>query len=250
VPDQPRFRRPSLWTVLVPVVALVAGLLFATSSRTAQGTDLRAGASTQLSQLIQQRQATVVRQQDELALLLQRVQALTDQAASRNGEVAAAQGEGSVEEPSAGLTSLSGPGLSVTLDDAPPQARDDLAADVSVDNLVIHQSDVQGVVNALWAAGADGVAIMGQRLIATSAVICVGNTLLLHGRTYSPPFVVTAVGNAAAMRQQLAASYDVGLLKTAVSLFGLTYQVTDQREVDLAAYDGSLELQYAHRSGG
>jgi uncharacterized protein YlxW (UPF0749 family) len=247
--DLPRIRRPSLWTVLVPVVALVAGLLFATSSRTALGTDLRAGESTQLSQLIQQRQATVVRQQDELALLQQRVQALTDQAASRNGEVASAQGAGSVEEPSAGLTELTGPGLSVTLDDAPPQSRGTLPADVPVDNLVIHQSDVQGVVNALWAAGADGVAIMGQRLIATSAVICVGNTLLLHGRTYSPPFVVTAVGNSGAMRQQLAASYDVGLLKTAVDLFGLTYQVTDQREVSLPAYDGSLELQYAHRSG-
>ena len=198
--DLPRIRRPSLWTVLVPVVALVAGLLFATSSRTALGTDLRAGESTQLSQLIQQRQATVVRQQDELAPLQQRVQALTDQAASRNGEVAAAQGEGVREEPSAGLTALTGPGLSVTLDDAPPQSGGALPGDVPPDNLVIHQSDVQGVVNALWAAGADGVAIMGQRLIATSAVICVGNTLLLHGRTYSPPFVVTAVGSSAAMR--------------------------------------------------
>ena len=48
------------------------------------------------------------------------------------------------------------------------------------------------VVNAVWAAGADGVAIMNQRLVATSAVRCVGNVLLLQGRTYSPPFVVTA----------------------------------------------------------
>ena len=53
-------------------------------------------------------------------------------------------------------------------------------------------------MNAVWAAAADGVAIMDQRLIATSAVRCVGNTLLLQGRTYSPPFVVTAIGDAAA----------------------------------------------------
>ena len=45
---------------------------------------------------------------------------------------------------------------------------------------------------------------MDQRLIATSAVRCVGNTLLLQGRTYSPPFVVTAIGDAAAIRPQLA----------------------------------------------
>jgi len=244
-----RLRRPSLWTVLVPVVALVAGLLFATSSRTALGTDLRAGAGTQLSGLIDQREAAVARMQDELAGLQQQVQGLTDQAASRNSEVAAAQTAGTLGLASAGLTPLSGPGLSVTLDDAPPSARSDLPGSVPVDNLVIHQSDVQGVVNALWAAGADGVAIMGQRLIATSAVICVGNTLLLQGRTYSPPFVVTAVGNASAMRQQLGASYEVYLLKQAVDDYGLTYAVTDQRSVDLPAYDGPLEMQFAEPAG-
>ena len=47
---------------------------------------------------------------------------------------------------------------------------------------------------------------MDQRLIATSAVRCVGNTLLLQGRTYSPPFVITAIGDADAVRAQLAAS--------------------------------------------
>jgi uncharacterized protein YlxW (UPF0749 family) len=245
MPLRMRWRRPSLWTVLVPVVALVAGLLFATSNRTAQGTDLRAGESTQLSSLIQQRNAAVARQQDELTVLQQQVQALTDQAASRDGEVAAAQAAGAQGLASAGLTALSGPGLSVTLDDAPPQAQERLPRGMSVDNLVIHQSDVQGVVNALWAAGADGVAIMGQRLIATSAVICVGNTLLLQGRTYSPPFLVTAVGNAAQMRQQLAASTEVQLLKEAVDAFGLTYAVADQRQIDLPAYEGSLDLQYA-----
>jgi len=200
-----RLPRVTLWTALVPVVALVAGLLFATSSRTALGTDLRAGESSQLSSLIEQRDAAVARQQDELALLQQQVQGLTDQAASRDGEVAAVQQQGAQGIPSAGLRELSGPGLSVTLDDAPPQAGGGLPSGATADDVVIHQSDVQGVVNALWAGGADGVAIMCQRLIATSAVICVGNTLLLQGRKYSPPFVVTAIGDPALMRQQLAA---------------------------------------------
>ena len=63
------------------------------------------------------------------------------------------------------------------------------------DDLVVHQQDVQAVVNALWRGGADGVQVMDQRLIATSAVRCVGNTLILQGRVYSPPFTVTAVGD-------------------------------------------------------
>jgi uncharacterized protein YlxW (UPF0749 family) len=245
MPRSIRFRRPTLWTALVPVVALVAGLLFATSSRTALGTDLRAGASSQLSGLIAQRDAAVARQQEELAQLQKQVQGLTDQAASRDTAVAAAAAQAQQGSASAGLTGVSGPGLTVTLDDAPPQAGGGLPSGATADDLVIHQSDVQGVVNALWAAGADGVAIMGQRLIATSAVICVGNTLLLQGRTYSPPFIVTAVGSSVQMRQQLAASYEVQLLKGAVNDYGLTYQVTDQRQVDLPPYDGTLEMQYA-----
>ena len=63
------------------------------------------------------------------------------------------------------------------------------------DDLVVHQQDVQAVVNALWRGGADGVQIMDQRLIATSAVRCVGNTLILQGRVYSPPYTITAVGD-------------------------------------------------------
>jgi uncharacterized protein YlxW (UPF0749 family) len=136
--------------------------------------------------------------------------------------------------------------VQITLDDAPRESGAGLPSGARADDLLIHQSDVQGVVNALWAAGAEGVAIMGQRLIATSAVRCVGNTLLLQGRTYSPPFVVTAVGAADEMRRRLADSPEVRLLQQAVDDFGLTYAVRDSRSVDLPAYDGALDMQYAH----
>ena len=51
------------------------------------------------------------------------------------------------------------------------------------------------MVNALWQGGAKGIKVMDQRLISTSAVRCVGNTLILQGRVYSPPYKVTAVGD-------------------------------------------------------
>ena len=62
-------------------------------------------------------------------------------------------------------------------------------------DLVIHQQDLQAVVNALWQGGAKGIQVMDQRLISTSAVRCVGNTLILQGRVYSPPYKITAVGD-------------------------------------------------------
>lgn len=244
-----KLRRPTVWTALVPVVGLVAGLLFATSSQTAQGTDLRAGEDSQLSGLVEERDAAVARQQAELAALQARVQELTDLAASRNGDVAAVQADGATGLASAGLTELTGPGLSVVLDDVKPKAGANQPGGVDPDNLVIHQSDVQGVVNALWAAGAEGVAIMGKRLVATSAVICVGPTLLLQGRTYSPPYVVTAIGEADEMRAELAASPQVRLLKEQADAYGLTYRLEDQQQLTLPPYDGSLDMQHAVAAG-
>ncbi|GAA4731196.1 DUF881 domain-containing protein [Modestobacter marinus] len=238
-------RRFDPWVGLVPVVALAAGLLFATSGKTAQGTDLRGGEVTELSALIEERDSTVAGQQAELAALQLQVQALTDLAASRNGEVAAVQQGAAPGIGSAGLAELTGPGLSIELDDAPRQSSGTTPTEENPDNLVIHQSDVQGVVNALWAAGADGVAIMGQRLVATSAVICVGPTLLLHGRTYSPPYVITAVGEGDAMREELAASPGVQVFQEAADAYGLTFDVEDQDQLTLPAYDGALDMQYA-----
>lgn len=239
------FRRPSGWAVLVPVVALAAGLLFATSERTAQGTDLRGGGVVELSGLIDQRDEAIARQQQELAALQRQVQQLTKQAASRDGAVAGAQATGDAGALSAGLVGLTGPGVEITLNDAPTRPDGTLPADARPDDLVIHQSDVQAVVNAVWAAGADGVAIMNKRLVATSAVRCVGNVLLLQGRTYSPPFVVTAVASGPAVRAQLAGSPQVAILKQAADAFGLTFTVRDRSSVNLPAYDGPLDMQYA-----
>jgi uncharacterized protein YlxW (UPF0749 family) len=239
------FRRPSGWAVLVPVVALAAGLLFGTSGRTAEGTDLRGGEVLALSGLIKQRNESMTRQGQELADLQAQVQRLTQQAGSRDGAVAAAQAQGDAGTLSAGLVGLSGPGVEITLDDAPTRSDGVLPAGATPDDLVIHQSDVQAVVNALWASGADGVAIMGKRLVATSAVRCVGNVLLLQGRTYSPPFVVTAIGSGAAVRSQLSASREVGILQQAVDAYGLTFGVRDRSAITLPAYDGPLDMTYA-----
>jgi uncharacterized protein YlxW (UPF0749 family) len=240
-----RGRRPSGWSALVPVVALAAGLLFATSGRTAQGTDLRAGDVTQLSGLIATRETAIAGQAGQLSDLQRQVERLTKQAGTRDTAVAAAQSAGDAGVLSAGLVPLTGPGVVITLDDAPARPNGSLPVNARPDDLVIHQSDVQAVVNAVWAAASDGVAVMDQRLIATSAVRCVGNTLLLQGRTYSPPFVITAIGDAAAVRAQLAVSPQVGDLQRAVDAYGLTFSVRERSAVTVPAYEGLLELQYA-----
>jgi uncharacterized protein YlxW (UPF0749 family) len=238
-------RRLTAWSALVPVVALAAGLLFATSGQTARGTDLRARDTTELSALIRAREDDVRRQQEQLTALQARVQQLTQQEATASAPIREATDAFDAGRASAGLTALRGPGVEITLNDAPRRADGSLPAGARPDDVVIHQSDVQSVVNAVWASGADGVAVMGHRLVSTTGVRCVGNVLLIQGRTYSPPFVITAIGDAAAVRARLAASPQVQVFQEAADAFGLTFAVRGRPTVDLPAYDGSLDMRYA-----
>ena len=97
----------------------------------------------------------------------------------------------------------------------------------------------------MWAGGAEAMTIMNVRVISTSAVRCVGNTLLLDGRVYSPPFVVTAIGDPDRMRQALDASEGVQLFRQAAADFGLGYEVKVEGDVTVPAYDGSIALRSA-----
>ena len=98
------------------------------------------------------------------------------------------------------------------------------------------------MVNALWAGGAEAMTLMGQRVISTSAVRCVGNTVVLHGQVYGPPFVVTAVGDQDGMQTALDLEPGVELFQRYVERFGLGYEVSSADEVRLPAYEGPLEL--------
>src|SRR3712207_9357099 len=101
-------RGGTAWAALVPVVALAAGLLFATSSQTAQGTDLRGGEATELSSLIAAREDAVTAQQEQLAALGAQGLQLTDQAAARDEDVAAVPASRQVGGLAAGVVPLPG----------------------------------------------------------------------------------------------------------------------------------------------
>lgn len=232
----------STWGVLVPVVCLLAGFGFATSAHDAGGTQLRPAANTNLADLVTNAEARVKAGDRTLAALQAQVSAAAAAAGRDDSAVAAAQAAAKPLAAAGGLTPVRGPGITVVLNDAP-----DAAAESGVDpnQLVVHQSDLQAVVNALWAGGAEAMSIAGQRVIATSAVRCVGNTLLLNGEVYSPPFRVAAIGPYRTMQSRLDSSPGVKLFKEAAEFYGLGYTVEAQDRVDVPAFTGSVGLAYA-----
>lgn len=241
-------RKRSVWRFGVPVVCVAAGLLLGTTHGVSGGDEIRRSDSPRLVDLVREAQTSVDRlsaEQGALALMIDNHHGGSPgadaalEAITRRGDVLAAE---------AGLTPLRGPGLVVTLNDAQRDAQGRFPRDASPDDLVVHQQDIQAVINALWSAGAEGIQVQDQRVIATSAPRCVGNTLLLNGRTYSPPYVITAIGDAGAMQAALAAAPLVTLYKRYAVRFGLGY-TEEARDVELAGHSESVRMKFAQPIG-
>jgi uncharacterized protein YlxW (UPF0749 family) len=231
--------------ILTVAVFALAGLIFFTSFNTAKGTNIRTDASLlKLSDLIQTRSQKNGRLNDANGVLRDEVDALRKEDDTSTG----ADDEKLTKlERSAGAQQLKGKAVTVTLNDAPPNATAKLPGypEPQPDYLVIHQQDLQAVVNALWQGGAQGIKVMDQRLISTSAVRCVGNTLILQGRVYSPPYKITAVGDPEKLQQALTASKAIQNYMVYVDVYGLGWKVTDDGTVTLPGYSGTVDLHYA-----
>lgn len=244
-PSSPGRRSP--WQVGVPLVCLLAGLLLAATHGVSGGKEIRRGDAPRLVDLVRSTQATVedlTTQRDTLA----------DEVGSVHGRgaglaLSAMRHRADQLVQAAGLDAMHGPGLVVTLTDAQRDANGRFPRDASPDDLVVHQQDISAVLNALWSAGAEAVQMQDQRITATSAPRCVGNTLLLDGRTYSPPYVVTAIGDPAAMQAALAADPLVTLYKQYVIRFGLGYGEQVSTDLQVAEAPAVARMRYAMPAG-
>jgi uncharacterized protein YlxW (UPF0749 family) len=237
-------RRPqgALWLILTPLVFLLAGGLFVTSAVSSAGTDLRPDRYDDLADLARERSQEAASLQDEHTALQAEVDRLSSSLQGTaieeaNREVEALRGP-------AGLVPVTGPGLTITLTDAPERVLED---DDSIDpnQKLVHEQDIQAVANALWAGGAEAVTVQGQRVISTTGIRCVGNTVLLHGVTYSPPYVISAIGDPERILARVYGDPYLELYLRDVDKFQLGWDVRADDALSFPAYDGPVELEYA-----
>ncbi|MFF8879386.1 DUF881 domain-containing protein [Streptomyces flaveolus] len=231
--------------VLTAAVFALAGLIFFTSFNTAKGTNIRTDTSLlKLSDLIQERSRKNGELDESNAALRDDIESLAER---DDGSTKAEDDKLATLEKKTGTQELKGESVSVTLDDAPPDATARLPGypEPQPDYLVIHQQDLQAVVNALWQGGAEGIKVMDQRLISTSAVRCVGNTLILQGRVYSPPYKIQAVGEPERLKKALAESPAIQNYMVYVNVYGLGWKVEDEGTATLPGYSGAVDLHYA-----
>ncbi|WP_122262104.1 DUF881 domain-containing protein [Ornithinimicrobium cerasi] len=228
-------------TAGVTAVCALAGLLFGTSAALARAAPTPSGASD-LVTLITARDQQVRELNEEAEELRTQVGDL--QAQVENGEARRASLRADRIAPTVGLAPVAGPAVQVTLDDA-GYTLDTLPDGYSPDDVVVHQQDLQAVVNALWAGGAEAMMVQDQRIVATSSVQCVGNTLYLQGRVYSPPYTITAVGDPELLQAALTADPEVANYRAWADAIGLGYAVQDIPRVEMPGFTGGVRPRFA-----
>ncbi|WP_319448948.1 MULTISPECIES: DUF881 domain-containing protein [unclassified Mycobacterium] len=242
-------RRPSLWRFGVPAVCLCAGVLLATTHTVSKGAEIRSSDAPRLVDLVREAQQSVDRLAGQRNALEAQLDAHHGGSPTTDAALAAITKRADALAVDAGVDPMQGPGLVISLNDAQRDAEGRFPGDASPDDLVVHQQDVQAVLNALWSAGAEGIQMQDQRILATSAPRCVGNTLLLNGRTYSPPYVITAIGDVGAMQTALAAAPLVTLYRQYAVRFGLRYSEEPKSQVELVGHPAPVRMRFAKPAG-
>ena len=232
------------WRIGTVVVFLLAGVLMGTARSYSHGEDIR-NRSVDLSGLVHGAASRVATAESKAAVVQSQIDDLAGSEVSPQVTKALAAGD-ALQAP-AGLTAVAGPALRVSLSDAQRDSDGNYPADVDPDDLVVHQQDVQSVVNALWAGGAEAMTIMDQRVVTTSAVRCIGNTLLLQGRA-----VLAAVRDHRHRRLVedgggAGPEPGVALFQTYVQQYQLGFEIDPVANVTLPAYAGLVRMTAAHQ---
>lgn len=217
----------------------VTGFLFVAASVSAGGDDLRP-AGGDIGSLLRERSDRIDARRADATSLREQIDQLSSSVGG--GDLAELRARVRDLEPTMGLTAVSGPGMRVTLTDAPRSSDD---PDIDPNLLVVHQQDIQAYVNALWAGGAEAISLQGQRLIATTGIKCVGNTVVLDGVPYSPPYVIEAIGNTRRMSRALQDSPETSTYADYSRLYGLGLKVESLDRVAVEAYANPVALSHA-----
>lgn len=221
------------------VTVVVIGVMLSASALHARGSDLRPTRNTSLAGLVEDKSAGNA----ELARRVSELRAEVDALGVPAGTDGDRQRADLAQAASAaGIEPVHGPAVTVVLSDAPTSVR---APDVDQDLLVVHQQDIQAVANAMWSAGAEAMTIQGQRVLATTGIKCVGNSVVLHGIPYAPPYVITGVGDPARIRAALQDSAHLRAYRQFADAYHLGYEVRSEADASLPGYQGALNLKYA-----
>lgn len=137
----------------------------------------------------------------------------------------------------AGITEVKGQGVVVTLADAK-------SGEPTIDSIV-HASDIRDLVNVLWQSGATAISVNDQRLVFSSSIDSVVNTVLVNNSKITNPFVIKAIGDSSKMDKAIKDNSNLKDIRDRVKNNHLVLNVSTNKEVTISGYSGGLSVNNA-----
>ncbi|MGB9860628.1 MAG: DUF881 domain-containing protein, partial [Moorellaceae bacterium] len=223
------------------IVCFLSGLLVAWQLRTHLANSEQAKQDTGLIEVIQALDKENVALQDQIASLRQELEQAQKQQAEHQGQLKAIQQQIDQLQVLAGLVPLAGPGIIITLDDnnaGAQAAKTSSPATYKPEDYIIHDKHILYLVNELKAAGAEGIAVNGERLVTSSHIRCVGTVILVNSTRLAPPYEIQVVGDPDRLEAAVLQAQDFVDLKNR----DFPVKVVKVPKLVLPAYKGGLPV--------
>ena len=135
-----------------------------------------------------------------------------------------------------GLTEISGEGVEIILDDS---------QQVLDDDSIIHAADLRDLVNFLWLNKTEAISINNERIVATTSIDCIVNTVLINSTKLTPPFIAKVIGkNSDELNDRLGDKNNLTDLNRRRELFNLVFRWQKNKDLTIPAFSGSFKLDY------
>lgn len=132
-----------------------------------------------------------------------------------------------------GLVDVKGPGITIMLDDAPVRS-----PDMPLRWLIIHDYDVRTILNDLKKAGAQAIAVNGERLVPMSEQVCAGPTILINGNRHPVPYYIEAIGDPDVLFESISTSSKVAELIE----FNIRVEIKKANEIKIDKFSSADNL--------
>ena len=213
----------------IAFVCVVLGFMLAVQFKTTQ--DIRSTIPFQRVEDLSQRLSQTEKERDSLQDEVKKLKESTNKQEALSKDIENIK-------MGAGVLAMQGPGISIVIDDSKKQSK----TGENLNLYLIHDDDILKVINELRAAGAEGISINEQRLIATSEIRCAGPTLSVYNTRYSPPYEIKAIGDSQTLENAL--KMRGGVVET-LQFWGIQITIKTENNVILPAYKSQFRFEHS-----
>jgi uncharacterized protein YlxW (UPF0749 family) len=209
------------------------------------GSPERAQFATSVQQVLADQVSKLEEEQADLRgqLAVAEAAVLDFQTASTTSSSALAEVNRRLEEArlAAGLTAVGGPGVVIEISDSKRVIPDG----ENPANYIVLVDDLRDIVVALWASGAEAIAVNGERLVATSSIYGVGASVLVNTAFLSPPFRIEAIGSSGLLERFADSPAYRGRVAQRIEVFGLEFATQAADALEIPAFVGNTRFRWA-----